>query len=103
MGNRKKVSEMTPIERMNKLMKGLSWEEAEEVGVEILARTFAFHAYSVKDGEKFFENLMEKIALRADEWAKEHSLELAMASVRYNLKKAEADNKKSQEKNDTNK
>lgn len=69
MAKRKKLAEMTPIERMNKLMKGLSWEEAEEVGVEILARTFAFHAYSVKDGEKFFENLMEKIALRADEWA----------------------------------
>ena len=94
MAKRKKLAEMTPIERMNKLMNGLSWEEAEEVGVEILARTFAFHAHSVKDGEKFFENLMEKIALRADEWAKEHSRELAIASVM---------SKRDKEKNDTNK
>lgn len=26
---KKKLAEMTPIERMNKLMNGLSWEEAD--------------------------------------------------------------------------
>ena len=86
---------MTPIERMNKLMKGLSWEEAEEVGVEILARTFAFHTYSVKDGEKFFENLMEKIALRADEWA--HSDDgcfvLSMAAAEHKRQMKEQEDK----------
>jgi hypothetical protein len=35
--SRKKLSDMTPIERVEQRMKGMSWEEAEDVGVEILA------------------------------------------------------------------
>lgn len=91
---RKKQSEMTPIERMNKLMKGLSWEEAEDVGVEILARCFARHKHVLKDEDKFMDDIVEKICERCNEWSHEHSWELAIASVM---------SKRDNEKNDTNK
>ena len=90
MAQRKKLAEMTPIERMNKLMKGLSWDEAEEAGIGICARCFAFHVYAKEDGGKWFETLMEKIANRADEWAKnEGSFVLAMNSVFLKREKKE--------------
>lgn len=81
MAKRKKLAEMTPIERMNKLMKGLSWEEAEEVGVEILARCAALHFHVHGDGEEFVIGLGEKIVNETNRWSKEHSWELAIASV----------------------
>lgn len=91
---KKKLAEMTPIERMNKLMEGLSWEEAEEVGAEILARCFAKHKHVLKDEDKFMDNILEKICERCNEWSHEHSWELAIASVM---------SKRDKEKNDTNK
>ena len=45
---RKKLSEMTPYERVDSRMKGMSWEEAEDVGVEILAKCLALHISLVK-------------------------------------------------------
>lgn len=42
---RKKLSDMTPIERVDQRMKGMSWEEAEDVGVEILARCLSLHVH----------------------------------------------------------
>lgn len=81
MAKRKKLAEMTPIERMNKLMNGLSWEEAEEVGVEILARCLSRHKHVLKDEEKFMDDIVEKICERCNEWSNEHSWELAIASV----------------------
>jgi hypothetical protein len=91
---RKKLSEMTPIERMNRLMKGLSWEEAEEVGAEIFARCLARHKHVLKDEDKFMDGIVEKISERCNEWSHEHSWELAIASVM---------SKRDKEKNDTNK
>lgn len=91
---KKKLAEMTPIERMNKLMKGLSWEEAEEVGAEILARCLARHKHVLKDEDKFMDNILEKICERCNEWSHEYSWELAIASVM---------SKRDKEKNDTNK
>lgn len=68
---RKKLSEMTPIERVDQRMKGMSWEEAEDVGVEILARCMALHVYSRKDGKEWFDNTMKRIIERAQEWKDE--------------------------------
>lgn len=81
--SRKKLSEMTPIERVDQRMKGMTWEEAEDVGVEILARCMALHTYARKDGEEFFKNVMERICKRAEEWAKTHTAILAFASLGY--------------------
>lgn len=84
--SRKKLSDMTPIERVDQRMKGMSWEEAEDVGVEILARCLSLHVHVRKDGEKYIDNLLKRVLERATEWTKEHSFELAMASVGLKLK-----------------
>ena len=66
---RKKLSDMTPIERMNKFMDGLSWDEAEEVGVEILGKCMALHHYARKENEEYMMKVFRRICERADEWA----------------------------------
>lgn len=78
---------MTPIERMNKLMKGLSWDEAEEVCREMMARCVAYHVFVCHDGEEFMHSWTDDIVNRSLEWSKKHSFELAAASVVYNRKK----------------
>ena len=83
----KKKSNMTPMERLDRIMEGATWEEAEEVGIEILARCFALHAYSRHDGEKFFDRMLERIAKRGDEWAHENTFVLAMAAIGNRLDK----------------
>ena len=60
---------MTPVELVDQALKGRTWEEAEEAGVEILARCMAFHVYAKKDGEEYYMNIVERICLRADAWA----------------------------------
>lgn len=83
---RKKLSAMTPIERVDQRMKGMSWEEAEDVGVEILARCLSLHVHVRKDGEEYIDHLLKRVLERATEWTKEHSFELAMANVGLKLK-----------------
>ena len=100
---KKKLAEMTPIERMNKLMNGLSWEEAEEVGVEILARCAALHIFAREDVDEYMPKLFERVFVRAFEWAKtEGSFPLAMAksAVRHQKEMEEIEKRA---KNDTNK
>ena len=88
---RKLLSEMTPYERIESRMKGMSWEEAEEVGVEVLARCIAYHAYVEGINGDFFRRLSERICRRSDEWA--HSdygrHYLAMARIGRRLKDKE--------------
>ena len=78
---RKKLAEMTPIERVEQRMKGMSWEEAEDVGVEILARCLALHTFARKDGVEWFERTTNRIIERMDEWRKDNAFVLAFASV----------------------
>lgn len=82
---------MTPIGRVEQRMKDMSWEEAEDVGVEILARCLALHMYVHKDEEKYIDHLLTRILERGTEWAKENALGLGMASVGLKLKQ-EANN-----------
>lgn len=84
--NRKKLSDMTPIERVDRRMKGMTWEEAEDVGVEILARCLSLHVHVRKDGEEYIDLLLKRLLERATEWTKEHSFELAAANVGLNQK-----------------
>lgn len=79
--SRKKLEDMSPYERVEQRMKGLTNNEAEDVAVKILAQIVAKHVYSLKDGDEYFPKLMEKIMSAADEYAKKHSLELAVSSV----------------------
>lgn len=89
---RKKYSEMTTIELADRLLKGRTWEEAEEVGVEILARCCALHVHVRNDGEKWFSDVMEKIANRTCEWSHEHAFELACAKGGYERQQKELHN-----------
>lgn len=90
---RKKLSEMTPVERADRLMKGTTWDEAEQIGVEILARCMALHVYARKEGTEYMEKLMLKLLLkttnRADEWAHENNNPalLALAAMGNELEK----------------
>ena len=82
---RKKLSDMTPIERVDQRMKNMTWEEAESVGVEILARCLALHVYSRKDGKEWFDRTMKRIAERGDKWAKQNASVLAFASIGFKM------------------
>ena len=82
MAKRKKLSEMTPYERVDSRMKGMSWEEAEDVGVEILARCIALHVFAREDTEEYLPKLFKRLRVRACEWANhEGSFPLAMAKA----------------------
>lgn len=87
--SRKKLSEMSPIERSDRILQGLSWDEAEEVGTEILARCVALHVYARKDGDEYIMPLFERIVKRADEWAAKNSWRLACAAVAHKREKEE--------------
>ena len=78
---RKKLSEMTPFERVEQRMKGMSFEEAEDVAVEILARCTCLHICVRKVAKELIANTLERIGKRADEFSQEHSFELSAASV----------------------
>ncbi len=95
MAKRKKLSEMTPYERVESRMKKMTWEEAEGVGVEILARVISLHLYAQKEGEEYFTKLINRISVRADEWAHTYqgSMNLSMAAFAYERKKRQQEEK----------
>jgi hypothetical protein len=79
--SRKKLSEMTPMERVEQRMKGLTWEEAEDIGIEILARCLALHMFVREDLIQYTKRMNDRLFENAVKWAKSHSTELALASV----------------------
>lgn len=78
---KKKLSEMEPYERVEPRLRGLTNDEAEDVAVKILSQVLAKHVYSIKDGDEYIKKLFAKICKAADDYAKEHSFELAMSAV----------------------
>ena len=85
---RKKKSEMTSVELVEQALRGRTWEEAETAGVEILARCMALHVYARKEGGKsYLRHVMERIFMRADEWALEdgNPVYLAFARVGHEI------------------
>lgn len=96
---RKKRSEMTPKERMDFILKDSTWEEAEEVGIEILARCCALHVYARKEEDYILNlsmKLTERICRRADEWAHEgnNPFILACAATGHRREQEELNNNK---------
>ena len=79
--SRKKISEMTPIERVDRVMKGASWEDAENVGIEILARCISFNYFVNKGGKENMEKLFARLGDRVQTWTDEHATQLAMGRV----------------------
>lgn len=82
---RKKLSEMTPIERVEERMKGMTWEEAEDVGVEILARCLGLHVHVRKDGEEYLNKIMKRICTQCVKWSQDNAHVLAAASAGLRL------------------
>jgi len=82
---------MTPIERMDYIMKGATWDDGEAVGIEMLARCMALHVYARKEGKEYFDQLMKRICTRADEWAHEpgNPTILAFAAVGHKIEQGE--------------
>lgn len=80
---------MTPVELVDQALKNRTWEEAEEAGVEILARCMALHVYAREDGDEYYMNIVERICLRADAWAKDNALMLGFARACLELRKKE--------------
>ena len=78
---RKKMSELTPIERVERVMKGASWEEAENVGIEILARCISFNFFVNKGGKEYMEKLFARLGDRVQTWTDEHATQLAIGRV----------------------
>ena len=87
--SRKKISEMTPIERVDRVMKGVSWEDAENVGIEILARCISFNYVVNKGGKGYMEKLFARLGDRVQTWTDEHSTQLAMGRVAKELQEKE--------------
>ena len=92
---RKKLSEMTPYERVDSRMKGMSWEEAEEVGAEILGRCLALHIYAREEDEEYVKTLFHKVLKKADEWRKSDygAFSLAMAHSAWKREQKEKEGK----------
>ena len=84
---RKKLSEMTPFERVLPRLKGLSNEEAEDIAIKILAQVGAKHFYVFCDGDKYFDDLLKKLSNEIIEYSKNHSYELALGKVFYDKNK----------------
>lgn len=79
--SRKKMSELTPIERVDRVMKGASWEDAENVGIEILARCISFNYFVNKGGKGYMEKLFARLGDRVQTWTDAHATQLAMGMV----------------------
>lgn len=79
--NRKKMSEMTPMERVDRVMKGASWEDAENVGIEILARCISFNYFVNKGGKGYMEKLFARLGDRVQTWTDAHATQLAIGRV----------------------
>lgn len=81
---RKKGNKTTASKWDDSFLKGKTWEEAEDIAVEILSKCIALHVYVRDDGEAYLERLTERMLLQSGKWAKAHSLDLAIAKVIIN-------------------
>ena len=82
MGKRKKLSEMTPYERVGRVMHGLKWPEVEEIGMKIIGTCIARKLWALDEDPKEVADWLTKTALKEADWFRtEHSMDMAMLSV----------------------
>jgi len=62
-------------------MNGMTIDEAESVGVEILAQVTAKRVYVEDKGAFYLESLFGRVCDRAEEYARSHASEIAMSKV----------------------
>lgn len=81
----KKLSEMTPWERVEPRLKGLSNEEAEDVAIKILAQIAAKHYYVFNDFEEWAKRVFrDKLWDAILDYKDKHAFELSLGSVMKN-------------------
>lgn len=71
----------------------MSWDEAEEVGVEILSRVLALHVYAHDEGGKYVKQLIERICRRGDEWARSDNGTYYLTMAKFGKRIEEKENK----------
>lgn len=71
---------MTPYERVEQRLAGLSNEEVEDIAIKMLAQTVAKAVY-IRGDEQYIMQLVKRICEKADEFAKNHSFEITMGKV----------------------
>ena len=77
---------MTPYERVGRVMHGLGWTEVEEIGMKILGMCIARRMYALEEDEvKIVDDLLKGSVEKADEFRKDHSLDLSMMHVSEKL------------------
>lgn len=81
MTRRKKLSQLTPIERMNRMMKDISWEDAEIIGIEIVARCLAKRLLVDEVKQDYIDGVFLCIVSRAFNWAEDNTSAIACAKV----------------------
>lgn len=84
---RKKLSDMTIYEKVERILTGVSNEEAEEVAVKILAQLIAKHAYIENDLDAYNKGLWKKLTEAAIKFSQSHSLEMALAKAVHDKEK----------------
>lgn len=89
---RKKLSEMTPFERVRPRLEGLTLEEAEDVAVNILAQIVAKRVYLRGDYE-YMKSLILKIAKAGDRYYEEHRGCFTVAKVGMEMDRIMNENK----------
>ena len=62
-------------------MNGMTIDEAESVGVEILAQVTAKRVYVEDKGAFYLESLFGRVCDRAEEYARSHASEIAVSKV----------------------
>ena len=77
---RKKLSEMTPYERVDQMLAGLPNEEVEDIAIKLLAQIVAKAVY-IRGDEQYIMQLVKRICENADEFAKNHRFEIAICRV----------------------
>lgn len=85
---RKKLADMTPFERVEQRMIGVSNKEAEEIAAKILGRLLAKYTFAQKKNpQEFFERIMNMIIIEAAEYTDTHTSELVFAADMYDRRK----------------
>lgn len=77
---RKKVADMTPIERVDRVMTGMTNEDAESVAVHILSQLIAKRVCINEDFD-YMDEVYDKIMEGVKNYATEHVTELAISRV----------------------
>ena len=96
---RKKVSEMTPFEKASYRLEGCSWDEVEDVAIQLLGRCMAYKLHGLdEEPENYIRQMYTRILEEYQKFTDENSLFLACTHYGYmKSKEKEKEEEKSPE------